>query len=746
MAPPVKAHDFALRDGPDVFAPKDLIELARPGVGVANAPGTLVLVPVSKYSFVDKKNNKSLVVASLDSKAQLEIPLPKGGEAFWLGPTTLGHVIPDSDSKISELYAIDIHVETETVTPEPPALLGSFPTTSATNFVYSPKAGTIVFSDYVYADGDLTHVKEGDEEWANRGNTAYVYDEGYERHWDTWIGPKRPSLFTVKLTHGPDGKWTFGGTFTNVLNGTGHQVPVEPFGGTDDFAVSDTHIVYTTKDPVLPEAWHTKQNARALQYSSTTNADAPCTQVYIIPVDGGGAPRELTSGKQGATHNPVFNPSGDLVAWLELDKDGHEADRAKVVIFDLKKGVRYTLTQPWDRSPDGLSFSPDAPILFLTAGDHARGKVFALPIPPTPDQSSTHPALPPRYTTPRALTSEGAATGIQALPGGRLLFSHSSLQRPNDIFLFRNLSSLGLSVGEAERITSLTEEALKGYELRAPEDIYFEGAEGKTIHGFVIKPRGWTKEDKKATWPVALLIHGGPESAWDDRWSTRWNHNVFAQQGYFTVILNPTGSTTFGQELTDAIQEDWGGKPFVDMQKGWKHVLATYPEIDTERAVGAGASWGGYAINWIQGHPEYGFNFKALFCHDGVFDATYNGFSTDELFFFNNEWGGRPWEPHAAEILKKYNAREFVHKWSTPMLIVHGSKDYRLPETDGIAAYHALKQQGIAARLVIFPDENHWVLNHGNSLKWHYEVFRWFDLYVGKDTNDTLIVREKLYD
>ncbi|KAI0269780.1 alpha/beta-hydrolase [Gloeopeniophorella convolvens] len=735
-------REFRLRTGTDRFTPKDLIELSRPGAGAANADGDLVLVAVSKYSFAEKKNRKSIFIAPLESSVQpLEVPLANGGEAFWLDSRTVGHVVADDDSKVSNLYAISVEFTTENlnVTPEPPVLLGKFPTASPSSFRYAAKAGVLVFADNVYEDGDLTKVRENDKEWQERGNTALVYDETYERHWDTWTAPKRPSLFTVKLFKGPNDKWHFGDKFFNVLNGTGHHAPVEPFGGTDDYDVSDEYIVYTTKDAELPEAWHTKQN------------------VYIVDFTGSQKPRELTSGQQGATHNPVFNAQGDKVAWTELDKDGYESDRAKIVIYDLKKDVRFTLTQPWDRSTDGLSFSPDSAFLYLTAGDHARNKLFILPIPDTPDQSSTHPPLPPYYSIPQPLTDSGAVTAVQTLPNGRLIFSRSSLQGPNDVYIVRGLRELEADLARAksdfkpkvapQQITRFTEEALTGKTLRPPEDFYFEGAEGKTIHGFVIKPYGW-KEGEKTKYPVLLWIHGGPQGVWDDRWSTRWNPNVFAQQGYFLVAINPTGSTTFGQELTDAIAKDWGGKPFVDLQKGWKYALDKYPEIDPDRAVAAGASWGGYAINWIQGHPEFGFNFKALVCHDGVFDATYNGFSTDELFFvstvhFNHEWGGRPWDKEAKELLDKFNPINFVHRWSTPQLVIHGSKDYRLPETDGIGAFHALKQQDVPARLVIFPDENHWVLNHGNSLKWHYEVFRWFDLFVGKDDEDAEIVQLK---
>ncbi|KAF8645180.1 hypothetical protein AX16_008007 [Volvariella volvacea WC 439] len=723
-----KRPTFAFKEGPDVFSPRNLVELGRPGAGVANLGGDLVLVPYSQYSFEEKKNKKSVVIAPLESSVQsLTLDLEAGGETFWLNPRTFAHVV-EKDKKL-EIYARSINFQADsdaasgtlTLTGQS-VLIGTLPTTTATNFRYSHKTGYLVFSDYVYEDGNLTTVAEQDEAWESRGNTAFVYDSTFVRHWDTWVGPKRSSLFSTRLFLDPDHKWHFNGKFVNLLQGTGHSTPVEPFGGTDDFDVSANQVVYTAKDPQLPEAWHTKQN------------------VYIVDIAGGSAPRELTSGRQGATHSPVFNKQGDKVAWLELDEDGYESDRAKIVIYDLAKEVRYTLTQKWDRSADGLAFSEDGTFLYFTAGDEAKVKVFVLPVPPTPNHSTTNPELSPKYVTPVALTHRGAASGVQALQDGRVLLSLSSFTSPNDVYLIRGLKHLEDEIlasddpvtfrGNIERITQLTESQLKGKNLSVGEEFWFSGAEDKKVQGWALRPRGWSAGSIKK-YPVVLLIHGGPQGAWEDQWSTRWNPNVFAQQGYFVLMINPTGSTTFGQEFTDAIAEDWGGKPFVDLRLGWKYALNKYPEIDPDRAVAAGASWGGYAINWIQGHPEWEFNFKALVCHDGVFDSTYNGFSTDELFFFNHEWGGRPWDAKSKALSQKYNPSNLVHKWSTPHLLIHGSKDYRLPDTEGIGAFHALQQLGVPSRLVIFPDENHWVLKHGNSLKWHYEVFRWFDQYVG---------------
>ncbi|KAJ7485987.1 Alpha/Beta hydrolase protein [Mycena galericulata] len=721
----IQNSGFALKEAADIFSPKTMLELGRPGAGVANEPGDLVLIPYSKYSFNDKKNNKSVFLAPLESRAKpLEIPLEKGGETFWLDHRTIGHAVEDEGN--IDLYALDLKFETTGVlSAEPPALIASFPTTTATNFQYSLSSGVLVFSDNVYADGNLSSVKENDEAWENRGTTALVYDETFERHWDTWTGPKAASLFSVQLRRGADRKWTMATEFDNLLKGTGHSSPVEPFGGTDDFSVSGTTVLYTAKDPVLPQAWHTKQN------------------VYLVSTTDPGNPKELTSGKQGATHSPVLNSDATKAAWLELAEDGYEADKANIVVYDLVKDVRFTLAQKWDRSPDSLAFSSDGKLLYLTAGDHARVKVFVLPLPPTPDESTTHPELAPKFYTPTPLAQSGAASGIQTLPNGRLLFSRSSFTSPNDVYIIRDLKTFESDLhasqeplefkGDVEQITNFSADALEGKNLDSGEEFWFKGALDKDVQGWVLKPKGWNKHDKKK-WPVLLLIHGGPQSAWEDQWSTRWNPNVFAQQGYFTVLINPTGSTTFGQEFTDGIAEDWGGKPFVDLIAGWKHVLESYPQVDADRAVAAGASWGGYAINWIQGHPEYGFNFKALVCHDGVFDSNYNGYTTEELFFFNHEWGGRPWDPKSKELSEKFSPANYVNKWSTPQLLIHGSKDYRLPETESIGPFHALQQLGIPTRLVIFPNENHWVLNHGNSLKWHYEVFKWLDEFVGDGT------------
>ncbi|KAG6891667.1 hypothetical protein C0992_012716 [Termitomyces sp. T32_za158] len=596
--------EFSFKEGPGIFSPKDLVELSRPGVGVANQAGDLVLVPVSEYSFDDKKNKKFLTVAPIESSAKpLEIPLEKGGEAFWIQSRTIAHVV-EGDVGL-EIYALDVALETSSrgdtdllTATNAPVLIAKLPNKSATNFRYSIESRVLIFSDYVFPDGNLTSVAEQDEAYEARGNTAYVYDATYERHWDTWVGPKRSSLFSVSLYQDADHKWVFEGQFTNLLQGTKHSSPVEPFGGTDDFYVSRDLVVYTTLDPQSNDAWHTKQN------------------IYIVDIKGNNQPRELTSGEQGATHNPVLNSQGTKVAWLELDQDGYESDR---------HDVRFTLTQDWDRSPESLAFSKEGNFIFFTAGDEAKVKLFALPIPPTPAETTRHPNLPKKYTIPVALTDSKAASGIQPLFHGRLLFSQSSFTSPNDVFIIRNLQVLETSIlqseepvrfdGQVEQITYLTQSALQGTHLDSGESFWFKGALDRDVQGWVLKPLGWQAGETKK-WPVDLKALGKINGLLVGILMVcgkLYEFGFFAQQGYFVILINPTGSTTFGQgmkyvpnvitihlpsgiEFTDAIAEDWGGKPFVDLQKGWQYVLKTYPEIDADRAVAAGASWGGYAI------------------------------------------------------------------------------------------------------------------------------------------------------
>ncbi|KAG2757920.1 alpha beta-hydrolase [Suillus brevipes Sb2] len=705
------ATDFALTESANVLSPKDMLALPRPGAPLPNDIGDLAIVPITTHSFQDRKSHNSLSIVALGDGYTHDIPLPDGGDAFWLDSRTIAHVVTKDDTQ--SLYTIPVSTESP-LSSFPSSHVGSFPISTASTFRYNPSAQRLMFSAYVYPDGLVETVKEQDTAYENRGDSGLVYDETFARHWDKWVGPKRKALIGVSLAK-VDAKWVLGQTYVNVLKGTGLSSPVEPFGEAGDYDISKTHVIFTAKDPQLPRAMHTRQN------------------IYLVPHDGNDL-RQLTSGIQGATRSPVFSPSGDKVAWLELALDGYESDHAKVVIYDLNRDVRFTITEDWDRSPDSIIFSPSSTLIYATTGDHARIKIFAMAIPPTPPSNAT------QTTQPTALTFSGSISGFTPIPGGRATFALSSLTSPNEVYELSGLEATeqDLLAGRnadakatLKRLTSFSSAGLQGKDLSPGKDFWFKGtAEGQDTHGYVITPPGF-KRGVNGKWPAVMLIHGGPQGAWYDQWQIWCNPNVFASQGYVVVAINPTGSTSFGQKFTDGINKNWGGRPIQDLLMGWKYILQEYPEIDQNRTVAAGGSYGGYAINWIQGNPELGFGFKALVCNNGTFDTTYNGYATDELFFFNNEFGGRPWDPAALEASQKYNPAYTVAKWSTPQLTIHTSKDYRIPESDGIAAFHALQQLGVPSRLLIFTDENHLVINAGNSLKWHHEVFRWFNQFIG---------------
>ncbi|KAG8933244.1 hypothetical protein FRC01_010233 [Tulasnella sp. 417] len=709
---------FELKSSADVLSPKDLLSMPRPGQGVANPDGDLIIVPVSQYSFETKKTNKTIYISPLDSTVSpIEFPLINGGEAFWLDSRTLAHVVNENVFAVTLDYNATAFASDSSSfvrLPRAPYFVGSFPAGSGpTNFKFTGSKKVhaspdqkddlqhiLVFSANVYPDYDLNTVKEQDEKWENRGNSALVYDELFVRHWDRYVSDKKSRLFSVELNWKNDdlgGTWTLGTDYFKVLEHTEHYTPVEPFGGTDDFDVSREHIVYTAKDPSVSGATHTRQN------------------VYVVPLKGGLVPRELTTGHQGATHSPVFSPDGRWVSWAEMAQDGYESDRAVLVLYDLKTNKRWYLTQDWDRSVQSIEFANDGddsnPTIFVTASEHAYVKVFSFTIPDFVTSETVSKPKQPKFPTPRAITHSGSVHGLQALHNGKLVFGRSSYAGPNNVYLASGVSKADGHVDftRVERITQFGVTELKGKSLDHGEQFWFKGAEkGRDVQGWVFKPHGYgssgdvandaegtsKKHDKKEKkWPAVFLIHGGPQGAWEDGWSTRWNPNVFAQQGYFVIAVNPTGSTGFGQDFTDAITKDWGGKPFVDLLHGWKYALKHYP----------------------------------------IFDTRNGGYTTDELYFWDHDFGGLPWSKKAKETGEKFNPSQHVDKWSTPQLIVHGGKDYRLAETEGLAAFNALQQRGVPSRLVLFPDENHWVLKPANSYKWHYEVFRWFDQFVGED-------------
>lgn len=584
-----------LLDSDEILTPKRLIAAPRPGIARANPSGDAAIIGARTYSFEEDSFNSVLYHLELkDPGKERVIVTRNASDAFWLSDTHVAFV-RSSDNRLV------VHDLAQDDGGKEPVEGATFPAPIETIQVARHEDRlTLVFSAQVYGDGDLYKVKEHDDSQAvAQWKRVKVFDDVMIRHWDTWLYPgKRSQLFAVDLDPAADG-WSFRGEIRNLLKGTALESPVPPFGDEGDYDVNGTHAVWTARDPSVHAAWHTKQN------------------IYLAPLDGTAAPTELTHGKHGATSSPRFSQDGQKIVWLQMDIDGFESDRRKIAIYEADKtlhleGQDFSKKPFWDLSPTTVSFSPDGKSLLGIVENKEQDVIYRLDL----GQQNIRPDF---------VTKKGGAASFEALADGSLLVTASSIRGPSEAWLLRNgndqfENSLGAQHGEAIKLTDFAEEGgLSKLDLGPePEQFSYPGSRGRDAHGWIIKPPGY---DVKKAYPLAVLIHGGPEGSWANSWSTRWNPLVFAAQGFFVITLDPAGSTGFGQAYQEEILNHWGSTPFQDIRLGTKHILKRFSEtLDSDRVVAAGASYGGYMINWINGHNEDGL-FKGLVCHDGVFST-----------------------------------------------------------------------------------------------------------------------------
>ena len=374
--------------------------------------------------------------------------------------------------------------------------------------------------------------------------------------------------------------------------------------------------------------------------------------------------------------------------------------------MDWPDGVPRVVTEDWDRSPGELAWAADGSALYATAPHVGTTTLFR---------------VDPGSGAVEEVVNRHTNASPRPLPDGRVLFAQDSLVSPVELFVVREAG------GQPRRVTDLNGERLAGLSFGIYTQFSFTGAHGDTVYGYLLKPVDF---DPDRRYPLAFLVHGGPQGSFDDHWHYRWNPQIYAAHGYATVMIDFHGSTGYGQAFTDAINGDWGGAPFEDLMIGLDHVLASHPWIDPDRMAAAGASFGGYMINWIQGNTD---RFAALVCHDGNLDEYMAYFDTEELWFPEWEHGGTPWEK--PEEYRKHSPVERVQHWKTPELVIHGAKDFRVVETQGLATFNALQRLGVPSRLLYYPDENHWVLKPLNSIQWHEVVLDWMDRWTRRKTD-----------
>ncbi len=559
------------------------------------------------------------------------------------------------------------------------------------NLQWSPLGTHIAFSADVYPDADLDETAKRDKDKADSPVKAMTFDRLFIRHWDAWNDGKRSHIFVVPVEPSESNEWRLSDSPVDLMKGVDGDSPLKPFGGAEEFAWSPDgrEIAYTTQLG-RDEAW-------------STNLD-----IFVVPVEGGPA-KCITTENKATDTAPVYSPDGRTIAYRAMARPGFEADRLRIKLFDRKSGKTRTLTEAWDRSPGSLAWSADSKTILATAQEAARDKILAI-------DAATGKATV--LVGDHHNTSVGVITAATGPGAGRIVFSQDSITAPADLWSSNSDGS------DVKRLTNINEERVQLAQMATPDEFYFTGALGEKVHAWILKPVGF--EDGKK-YPVAFVIHGGPQGAIMDQFHYRWNLQAWAGAGYAVLAVNFHGSTGFGQAFTDSISGDWGGKPFQDLMLGLDDALDHYKWLDGSRVAALGASYGGWMINWINGHSD---RFKCLVNHDGGFDEFTNYFTTEELWFPEWEYKGTPWEK--PELYDKFSPSRYVANWKTPTLVIHGAKDYRLVDTEGIATFTALQRRGIPSQFLYFPDENHWVLKPKNSILWHETILAWLERWLKK--------------
>jgi dipeptidyl aminopeptidase/acylaminoacyl peptidase len=539
-------------------------------------------------------------------------------------------------------------------------------------FAVAPAEDRLVVSIEVYPDcRTLACTRDRLAELESSPESARVFDRLMVRHWDQWDDGRHATLHAVD----PGGDQTP----VALTAGMDAHVPPRPFGDAGAFAIAaDGGSVFFVA-----------RSAAGSEKAWSTNLD-----LFRVPLDGSAPPKNLTAALPGTEGEPVPSPDGRFLAFSSMARAGFEADRHRLMLMDLESGDIRELAGDLDRSLGGFVWTQGSRGILATGQHLGQKALFRV------DAQSGNA---------RRLVDSGTVAAVRA-SGGSVVLARNDLASPNDLYR--------LDGKDLTRLTAVNEDLLAGVEFGAYEQFTFAGWNDETVHAYVVKPAGFQADRR---YPLAFLVHGGPQGSFGNRFHYRWNPQTYSGKGYVAVMVDFHGSTGYGQAFTDSISGDWGGKPLEDLRKGLAAALERYPWIDPERKCALGASYGGYMINWIAGN--WAGEFDCLVNHDGIFDNRSMYYTTEELWFVEWEHGGPQFV--SPGTYERHNPVNHVDRWEDPMLVIHGALDYRVPETQGLAAFTALQRRGIPSRLVWFPDENHWVLRPSNSVRWHREVERW---------------------
>ncbi|HET9284570.1 MAG TPA: S9 family peptidase [Candidatus Angelobacter sp.] len=689
------------------FTFEDMMALKRVDDPIVSPNGKWVMFSAVDVDLKENKKTSHLWIVPLAGGEAHELPSTAAGESNgrW-SPDGQSYLFITSTEGGSQVWVNSFDPNSGTAGSSAPKRITSI-STEADGAIWSPDGKNIAFISEVYPDcADDACNKARDEAKTNSKVKAQIFTHLLFRHWNRFTEGKRSHLFVVPAE---------GGVAKDLTPGD-HDVPPFNLGGTDfyNFSPDGKEMAYTS-------------NIDEVGAISTNN------DIFVVPITGG-EPKKIST-SPGSDSNPIYSPDGKWIAWRMQKRAGYESDRFRLVVYDRASGQITNLTEGFDQWIESFTWSPDSKFIYFSSEKEGASPLYRLNLPVALSRQTK-----PTQTGIRAIEQilGGTNDELNISPDGKMLvFTQLSVRAPSEVYKIAldgaasgpKASQSGPSRAmayqshyTAEQLSHLNDQLLANIAMEPVESFWFAGAGGTKVQGFLLKPPDF---DKTKKYPVKFLIHGGPEGQWGDEWSYRWNAELFAADGYVVIMVNPRGSTGYGQAFIDGVNKDWGGAPYFDLMDGLDYAEKTYSFIDKDRECALGASYGGYMINWILGHTN---RFKCLVSHDGTFNTESAYGSTEELWFPEWEFGGTPWDNR--EEYRKWSPHLFATQFKTPTLVVHSQLDYRLDVSEGFQLFTTLQRLKIPSKMLYFPDEGHWVLKPQNSQLWYKTVDEWVDSYL----------------